>query len=232
MRNSIVIHRDENNFATLTYSSTNRKTGPGLAQVHILHRHESPIDAVQSGADVSICGECKYRRLWDELREKFTRKCYVNLGHAPQKIWKTVRRHPVTGIQKAISRLGTKGIRLGAYGDPGFLPLNLVRTLCAGKRRRTAYTHQWRKISKQFSRYMMASVDTAQERLAAKKLGYRTFRAVASLDEIQPGELVCPNTTHGVQCDSCGLCYGAGPEKDIIVQAHGSGAVYMQIEAA
>ena len=133
----------------------------------------------------------------------------MNLGHAPQKIWKTVRRHPVTGIQKAISRLGTKGIRLGAYGDPGFLPFNLVRTLCAGRRRRTAYTHQWRSMP-ELRPYAMASIDPDDDDglREAQALKWRTYRILADGEQPQAGEIMCPEKTRGAKCADCGLCAG------------------------
>jgi hypothetical protein len=76
------------------------------------------------------------------LRE---RVCYVNLAHLPLAIYKAVSRHPVTGLAKIVKRLGSKALRLGAYGDPAFLPVKTLQALTKG-RRWTGYTHQWRKV--------------------------------------------------------------------------------------
>ena len=40
--------------------SANRKTG-AMAQLWILSADESPVDASQSGADASVCGDCPLR---------------------------------------------------------------------------------------------------------------------------------------------------------------------------
>jgi hypothetical protein len=60
------------------------------------------------------------------LRERI---CYVNLAHLPLAIYKAVSRHPVTGLAKIVKRLGSKALRLGAYGDPAFLPVRPCKRL-------------------------------------------------------------------------------------------------------
>ena len=42
-------------------SSSNRKTGPGLVQTWILRADINPVQALQTGADGSICGPCPMR---------------------------------------------------------------------------------------------------------------------------------------------------------------------------
>jgi hypothetical protein len=67
--------------AILTLKSTNRKTGD-MAQVWILREDINPVEAVQSGKDVSICGDCPHRKQQDG-----TRSCYVNVGQGPNSIY-------------------------------------------------------------------------------------------------------------------------------------------------
>lgn len=225
MRNSIVVYRDADKIGTLTYTSANRKTGD-MAQLQILARHESPTAAIESGTDSVVCGDCPLRKTNGK------RVCYVNVAHAPLAVWKAVRRAPVTSAVKAKARLARKGIRLGAYGDPAFLPLPLLETLTDG-RVSTGYTHQWTTADRRYSRHLMASVETLEQRTQAKAKGYRTFRVVADLSAIADGEILCPNYTQGINCADCGLCNGAGKAKDIVILAHGNGAAHLnQIEGA
>ena len=216
-RNSVVAYRDADRMASVTFASTNVKTGP-MAQLQILSRGSGdPVTAVQTGNDRKICGSCIFRGIPGKIK----RACYVNLAHAPLAIWRAISKHPVTGTEKILAKLGSKSIRLGSYGDPGFLPLSFLEKLCAGGRRRTGYTHQWKDIEKGFSKFLMASVETLQGRKEAKAKGYRTFRVVSHIDDISPGEILCPNYTKGTLCSDCGLCSGSGTAKDICILAHG-----------
>jgi hypothetical protein len=184
-----------------------------MAQLTILARGADPVTAVQTGQDSKVCGSCP-------LRTAGKRVCYVNLAHSPLAIYKAVSRHPVTALAKIVKRLGTKALRLGAYGDPAFLPVRTLQALTKG-RRWTGYTHQWRKVSKAYARFAMASVEDSEGRKQAKAKGYRTFRVLSDLTQIEDGELLCPNTSHGTLCKDCGLCNGAGTAKDIVILAHG-----------
>ena len=222
MGNSVVLHRDDEKIATLTYNSANRKTGD-MAQLQILARHVSPTDAIQTGDDRAVCGNCPLRKVNGK------RVCYVNVAHAPLAVWKSVKRHPITSLRKVVSRLGNKPLRFGAYGDPAFLPLSMLKTLSSG-RVTTGYTHQWRSVSKRYAAYLMASVETLADRAKAKAKGYRTFRVISDLSQIAKGEILCPNYTHGTNCADCGLCNGASKAKDIVILAHGNGAGYLQIQ--
>jgi len=222
LRNSLVIFRDALRFATLTFSSSNRKTGR-MAQLQILARGSDPVQAVNSGADEAVCGDCPLRK----QQATGKRVCYVNLAWAPLAIYRAVVGHPVTGLAKVIRRLGNRPVRFGSYGDPAFLPLDLLSALAQG-RRHTGYTHQWRTVSRRYAAHLMASVESLADRAKAKALGYRTFRVVSDVSEIANGEILCPNYTHGTQCADCGLCMGAGTAKDIVILAHGNGAGYLQ----
>ena len=215
MKNSVVAYRDGDRFASVTYKSANVKTGD-MAQLTILARGADPVTASQNGLDANVCGDCIFRTI-PGVRK---RMCYVNLAHAPLAIYRAVSRAPVTGIAKIIKRLGSKAIRLVAYGDPAFLPVSLLSALTKG-RKWTGYTHQWRTVSKAYRRFLMASVESTQDRAEAKKKGYRTFRVVSHINEIEQGEVLCPNYSKGVQCADCGLCNGAGQAKDITILAHG-----------
>lgn len=212
-RNADVLYRDSARFATVSYKSRNVKTGD-MAQVNILARGADPVRAAHvTGQDKAVCGSCP-------LRPSVGGVCYVNKAHGPLAIYRAVSRNPVKGLARILSRLGSKAIRLGAYGDPAFLPLPLLEQVTKG-RKHTGYTHQWRKVSKRYAQYVMASVETLADRTKAKAKGYRTFRVTSDATDVASGEVLCPNYTSKVQCADCGLCNGASKAKDIVILAHG-----------
>ena len=59
-----------------TLESDNPKTG-NMAQAWILHDTIHPVEAVQSGKDKAICGDCTAKDV-----------CYVTVGFAPAQVWK------------------------------------------------------------------------------------------------------------------------------------------------
>jgi hypothetical protein len=75
-------------FAT---SSSNRKTGPGLVQTWILRADISPVQAVSTGEDRSICGPCPMRGTIEDGRVR-GRTCYVTVVRAPLNIWRSYAR--------------------------------------------------------------------------------------------------------------------------------------------
>ena len=117
-------------------------------------------------------------------------------------------------------------IRLGGYGDPAMLPEAEVREHVSDYDHWLGYTHQWRKRWAGWSkRYCMASVDHVAERIKAQSQGWRTFRVSYDGYVHKGSEIVCPNTTHGVKCEDCGLCDGARPgdkRRSIVILAHGA----------
>ena len=120
-------------------------------------------------------------------------------------------------------RRGT--VRLGAYGDPAMVPEEVMAEAVRPYKNWLGYSHQWRMPWAQWARrYCMASVDSAEEQAEAAAAGWRTFRVAYGGEPVE-GEIVCPNTTHGVQCERCLLCDGAregDKRKSIVVTAHGS----------
>ena len=69
----------------MTMNSNNRKTGKML-QVWILNESVNPVEAIATGADYTICGDCPHRKQSDG-----SRSCYVNVGQAPNSIWKAYK---------------------------------------------------------------------------------------------------------------------------------------------
>lgn len=215
--------------------STNEKTGP-MIQTYILCEDVSPVDAVKTGADESICGDCAFRPL---LADKGAPACYVNKGHGPLAVWRanTVGRYP--GLEPAAAgalaaQLG-RPIRVGTYGDPAMVPVGVWRRLLAAAGgRHTGYTHQWRRAP--FLRGLcMASADSESDMRDARAAGWRTFRVGLEPAE---GEIVCPASIEAgkrTTCAQCGLCDGSrgsdDRRKSIVIRPHG-GAIALELARA
>ena len=208
----------------LTMGSSNRKTG-NMCQVWILRADVNPVQAVNTGDDYSICGNCPHRKQADG-----SRSCYVNVGQAPNSVWKTYqagkyeRDLHVLGAREAVA--GRK-IRFGAYGDPALIKPLIFRILTNAAAGHTAYTHQWREPWAQWTAgHMQASCDGMADYLEASSRGFKTFAVIPKNGDSYSGKL-CPATAEGskVTCLTCSLCDGV--KADIFVEAHGSGAKYV-----
>ena len=74
-----------------------------------------------------------------------------------------------------------KPVRLGSYGDPAVIPIDVWIDLLSLASNHTGYTHQWREPDKQdYKSILMASVDTQQDIEDATKLGWRQFAVITS----------------------------------------------------
>jgi len=196
----------------ITEKTTNPKTGD-MAQVWIIRNDMLPTEACKSGHDSAICGDCKHRPINGNT-------CYVCTWQAPQAIYKAMKRGNYQDKEIAIN----KNVRLGAYGDPSFIPLDDLQDIVLHAINHTGYTHQWKNIDTAYSNYLMASVDNIDEYNEAQKLGYRTFRVRKSGDPLLPNEINCLADSAGMQCNDCLGCGGnmSKIKKDISIVIHGS----------
>ena len=212
--------------------SRNTKTGP-MVQTYIIRADISPLDASKSGADYSICGNCKHRGQSTYAAHKKQaegRSCYVNLGQGPTIVWKALRRgfYPTVSGHDAIAAIGAgRMVRLGTYGDPAAVPSYIWESLLSRASGHTAYTHQSGVASAQ-SRpdYMMISADDLPQAQGAWQAGNRTFRVIRNVSEIVKGsEILCPASKEAgfrTTCNACGLCGGATIKaKSIAIVDHG-----------
>ena len=206
--------------------SSNSKTGRGLYQTWILREDINPLNAVNTGDDYSICGDCKHRGLIKNGKN-IERSCYVRLDTAPNNIFKTYHRgrYPMMFPNEA-NQLLNRAVRAGSYGDPAAVPFYVWEQLLRGLDSGTAYTHQWR-IFPELAQFCMASVDTSEERAQAKLLGFRTFRVRDKNESIESREVSCPASAemqHKTTCDLCKACGGnkAKAKVDIVIAAHGA----------
>ena len=213
--------------AILTLKSTNRKTGD-MAQVWILREDMNPVEAVQNGGDVTICGNCPHRKQADG-----SRSCYVNVGQGPNSVWKALKRgayieaFDTASWSQMLALIKAKRIRWGAYGDPAVINPLIVRVINTHAKGHTGYTHQWRsKFAQPFKGIFQASCDGFQDYLDASDLGWKTFTVVSKNARIDYAKQ-CPATVANsqAQCATCKLCDGG--RTDIYVNAHGTGAKYV-----
>jgi hypothetical protein len=207
--------------AIATMKTSNAKTG-AMVQTWILRRDGNPVENVYTKDDAAICGRCPYRG---------GNGCYVNVGQAPLAIWRRYKRGGYFPADAAALRSIGEGrkIRMGSYGDPCAVPLSVWKALTRRASGFTGYTHQWSwlKSARPFRRFLMASVDSAEERAAARSQGWRTFRVKPVGAPRERGEVVCPASAESgyrTDCSRCLACNGTdgGRVLDVVIDAHGA----------
>jgi hypothetical protein len=190
-----------------------------MVQVWILRSDQGPIEAVKTGGDDAICGDCKLRGV-----DGRDRACYVQWFRAPVNIY---RSHKLEwGVEQFARAVAGKQLRLGAYGDPVAVPVNIWASVLDRAAGWTGYTHQWRWCASEFKRFLMASVDTLDEHRDATARGWRTFRVRSDeSDPLLASEVACPASdemNNRTTCARCSLCRGyARPAKNVAIIAHG-----------
>lgn len=115
------------------------------------------------------------------------------------------------------SLLHNRVIRLGAYGDPAAIPLDVWDDITKHSAAHTGYTHQWRKFPG-IKKYCQASTEDVAGTLEAQALGFKTYRIRTDDEPLLPDEVKCPYPK--VQCLQCGLCNGQ--LKNVSTVVHGS----------
>ena len=159
------------------------------------------------------------------------RECYVLVFQAPLAVYKCWKKggYPTLTPKQAQKRLAYKKVRLGSYGDPVHVPLEVWNTILKFTLGTTGYTHQWKNLEYiGYSKYLMASVDTSEEMFQANVLGYRTFRVRKKNEEVQPNEVGCLSDRNArgtkklVPCVDCMMCSGLTSKvtKDISIIQH------------
>jgi len=202
-------------------SSRNEKTGD-MVQTWILRDDVDPWDAVKSGQDASVCGDCPHRGT----------SCYVKVFQAPKSVWKAAQRgaYPLVSDAAGLTALGRgRAVRLGSYGDPAAVPAHIWGALVAEASAWTGYTHQWRWAS-HLQPLVMASVDSPEEMAAAEREGWRTFRVRLAGEPVdRQREFICPASKEAgykTDCASCRACMGtsAKAKASPVIIAHGATA--------
>lgn len=189
--------------------SQNIKTGD-MVQTFILRADQSPLAAIDTGADASICGGCVHRGV-----DGAPRTCYVDVGKSVMSVFGAWTRgaYPLVSPTVGARMLKGRAVRMGAYGDPAAIPARHWRALLKHAAGRTGYTHQWRaRFAQSLRSLVMASADSESERDVARAMGWRTFRVRGADETLGAREIVCPASDEGGkarQCISCQACDGA-----------------------
>lgn len=208
--------------------SKNAKTGD-IVQSFIIRSDVNPVEALTTGADASICGDCVHRPI--TAKETGEPPCYVQVAKSVLSVYNAylrgryVRADPAT-IARA---LAGKIVRIGTYGDGAAAPVRMwtqITRYAAGVR---GYTHQWQNDGfdhAAWSPLAMASADTLEQAALANLYGMRVFRVSVGVDR-QPGETVCPASAEGGRkstCAKCTLCSGTRIQaRDIVIADHAIG---------
>jgi hypothetical protein len=208
--------------------SDNAKTG-AIVQSFIIRADVAPIEALKTGQDESICGDCPHRPILAKTNGQAP--CYVNVGRSVRAVYEAYKRGRYTKADPAtIARaLAGKIVRLGTYGDPAAAPVTMWAQITRYAAGRRGYTHQWDRPgfdAQAWAPLVMASADTIDEAARANLLGMRVFRVSIGLD-VQAGEASCPASAEAGKrstCSKCTLCSGTSIQaRDIVIADHAAG---------
>lgn len=198
----------------LTVGSKNSKTG-AMAQTWILRSDIHPVDALKTGEDASICGTCPHRprELGELALSKLYRTCYV-ATMAPSAVYKAFKqgKYPMLNLEETAELLRARSLRLGSYGDPAMIPLEVWRTVtrnCAI----TGYTHRWRECDTAYADICMASCETLLDIARATEKGYRVFYASPNPEPRTLDNRVlatCPASKEAGKRTTCANCLSCG----------------------
>lgn len=245
--------------AILTFGSSNPKTGD-MHQVFILRRDVSPVDGCKvdpsSGdyADQSVCGTCPRRPELAHIRREEDPEgrdtlggCYVQKHTGVNSVYKTYLngKYPYYDPELHDRLLAGSLIRWGTYGDPAFIPQEIVQHLSGLARAWTGYTHQWEHAEAEWGRpFFMASVETDDQYydlIDENRPGgpWHTFRARKLSEPLLPGEMVCPASLEteymtglDVTCSKCLACSGAmyDRNRNVVIVRHGPMVWHLDVD--
>jgi hypothetical protein len=199
------------------FPSFNKKTGSEMIQSWILQQEFTPTHAAKEGLEVGICGSCP-------MRMSEIGSCYVNLlgvNRVYQK-YKSGGYSKLSNNEIEVLRRYRYPIRLGSYGDPTAVPLEVWEPIILASGKYTGYTHNWRDTNSLWKQYLMASVHSIPEAQEAQNLGWRTFRIIAPDTPLSDNEVLCRHTEDDrIDCSKCLLCDGASSKPNIADKVHG-----------
>jgi len=211
--------------------SKNKKTG-NMCQVYILVMDIDPRLASKTGADYSICGNCKHRGTpTNDPNRSYAkgRTCYVNLAQGVLVVYKQLMKgaYPMVNNHNDIQSLGeNQVIRLGTYGDPSAVPSYIWDSLLSKAKKHTGYTHQSKIASADVrADQCMMSADSYEESKQFWSKGFRTFRVLQKNEELDTKyEVLCPASKEAgkrTTCEQCVLCSGSNINaKSVAIYQH------------
>ena len=208
--------------------SKNAKTGD-IVQSFIIRSDVNPVDALKTGADASICGDCVHRPI--TAKETGEPPCYVNVGRSVLAVYNAYKRGRYVKVdaETIALALAGKALRIGTYGDPAAAPVLMWQRVSRYVIARAGYSHQWQSPGFDHASWaplVMASADSIDQAALANLYGMRTFRVSIGIDK-QPGETICPASAEGgrkATCADCMLCGGTSKKaKDVVIADHAIG---------
>ncbi len=185
----------------------NKKLGSEVIQLFYLREDVHPYEAVVSGDDYSICKDCPL---------KFTNNkvCYVGMYYVGNmyQAFKEGKYPKLTSEHLQWMKDYRKVLRLGGYGDPICVPIEIVQPFIDVAAVTLGYTHGWRSpLAIPYRAYLQASVESPEEAADAAKMGWKYYRIKLKDDPLLPGEVLCPWHKKGKQykqCQQCRMCDG------------------------
>lgn len=197
-----------------TFRTANKKTGE-VIQTWILRSDISPVEAVATGQDVSICGKCPHRHFSGG-------GCYVLPFQAPNNIYKHYHlgRYPKMSPKHTVKFID-RDIRFGSYGDPAAVPIRYWLALTSICRSHTGFTHQMDHpaFTPQLLDFCQVSIEKPQDVKRYTKHG--TFRIKLESQPLEEGEILCLNQSSELLCSQCKKCDGRSNNK-IAANFHGN----------
>ena len=209
----------------------NKKTG-NMCQVYILVLDIDPRLASKTGADYSICGDCKHRGTPTNdpnRKQAINRTCYVKLYQGVLATYRAFKKgnYSVINNHNDIQSLGeNQVIRLGTYGDPSAVPSYIWDSLLSKAKKHTGYTHQSKIASADVrADQCMMSADSYEESKQFWSKGFRTFRVLQKNEELDAKhEVLCPASKEAgkrTTCENCVLCSGSNINaKSVAIYQH------------
>ncbi|WP_148312779.1 hypothetical protein [Marinobacter similis] len=191
-----------------------------MIQTWILRSDVEPQVASKAGLDGSVCGACPHRH-------SLGGSCYVITHQGPLAVYRSFKRGNYPTFDPGIhgSLFTGRMIRLGAYGDPAAVPVDVWSSVVSLTTGHTGYTHQigHPKFDSRILHYCMVSADTPKGALAHQFHGRRTFRVKTEDSPLAANEVLCLSETTGISCLACGLCNGAkGDGPSVAINVHGT----------
>ena len=208
--------------------SDNAKTG-AIVQSFIIRSDVNPVEALQTGADASICGNCEHRPLL--ARKTGKPPCYVNVGRSVRAVYEAYKRgrYVKANLETIALALAGKALRIGTYGDPAAAPVSTWQRVIRYVSSHAGYTHQWDTLGFDHGAWnslVMASADTIDQAALANLYGMRVFRVSVGVDK-QANEVTCPASAEGgkrATCADCMLCGGTSKKaRDVVIADHAVG---------
>ena len=197
----------------------NQKTGDML-QIWIIRTDIPPHEAVKSGEDKSVCGNCTHRRGHGGLKD-----CYVIPHQAPNSVYKNYKggKYPTLENSEDFAIFDNMLVRIGAYGDPAFIPLHIIKAITSRAAGHTGYTHQAQNKAipnrHEYRELLHASADSPRHASILQMRGWRTFET--RYDASNTSGQLCAAEDKGLSCELCQECNGTSGQS-VYILAHGS----------